>query len=237
MPVDKPRQLMRSWQANAEAWARVVREQCLPSRRLVTDAAVLDAIAECAPRRVLDVGCGEGWLCRALAASGIEVLGVDASRPLILQARAADPYAQRYHELGYDQLAEAGQALGKFDLLVCNFALLEEDLLPSLKAMRSRATDAGLLLIQTLHPWQACASQPYVDGWRVESFSDFGNEFTQPMPWFFRTLQSWLALLAEAGWQLQWLQEPKQPQQMQPASMLLLLRAQAEPGSEQPGAG
>lgn len=222
MPVDKSAQLIRSWQANAEAWTKVVREQRLASRRLVTDAAVLEAIHQCAPRRVLDVGCGEGWLCRALADKGLEVLGVDASQPLILQARAADPYPQRYYQFGYDQLAEAGQTLGQFDVLVCNFALLDEELLSSLKAMRARATDGGYLLIQTLHPWQACVNQPYVDGWRVEQFSDFGNEFTQPMPWFFRTLQSWLALLAEAGWQLQSLQEPKHPQQMQPASMLLL---------------
>ncbi|WP_339487603.1 class I SAM-dependent methyltransferase [Pseudomonas sp. EL_65y_Pfl2_R95] len=224
MSGDKPSQMMRSWQANAQAWTHVVREQRLPSRRLVTDAALLEAIEQCSPTRVLDVGCGEGWLCRALAKKHVEVIGVDASQPLIMQARAADPYPQRYHHCAYDQLAQAGHALGQFDLLVCNFALLDEVLLPSLKALSTRVTETGHLLIQTLHPWQACNGQPYQDGWRVEQFSDFAGEFVEPMPWFFRTLGSWLELLAEAGWQLQLLREPLHPQQQQPASLLLVLR-------------
>ncbi|MFI8483091.1 class I SAM-dependent methyltransferase [Pseudomonas sp. NPDC078700] len=227
MATDNPKALMHSWQANAQAWTQVVREQRLASRRLVTDAALLEAIHGCSPNRVLDVGCGEGWLCRALAAEGIEVIGVDASQPLIVQARNADAYPQRYHHRGYDQLAGEGHALGQFDLLVCNFALLEEALLPSLEALKARATSTGCLMIQTLHPWQACGGQAYQDGWRVERFTDFSDEFVEPMPWYFRTLASWLALLTEAGWQLQWLREPMHPEQQQPASMLLLLRVQA----------
>lgn len=45
------------------------------------------------------------------------------------------------------------------------------------------------------------------------------------MPWFFRTLESWLALLAETDWRLQWLQEPLHPESEQPVSLLLLLKS------------
>jgi 2-polyprenyl-3-methyl-5-hydroxy-6-metoxy-1,4-benzoquinol methylase len=33
------------------------------------------------PASVLDVGCGEGWLARALSAHACRVTGVDASEP------------------------------------------------------------------------------------------------------------------------------------------------------------
>ena len=47
------------------------------------------------PRRVVDVGCGEGRLSRDLQRLGYEVTGVDGSPTLIAAAREADP-AGRY---------------------------------------------------------------------------------------------------------------------------------------------
>lgn len=59
-----------SWRANAQAWVDAVRSGRIESRRLVTDQAVLDAVLTPRPRRVLDLGCGEGWLCRELLYRG-----------------------------------------------------------------------------------------------------------------------------------------------------------------------
>lgn len=206
--------LQLSWQRNAAGWARAVREGRIDSRRLVTDAAILDAALALAPQRALDIGCGEGWLCRALAQRNIAVLGVDASAPLIELARQA---GGDYRLCPHAELATAG--LGRFDLLLCNFALLEQDLLPLLRGFRSLLTASGRLLIQTLHPHSA--GPPYQDGWRVEHFQDFGEGFCEPMPWYFRTLESWLALLDDSGWQLVGRREPVHPQTGQAASLVL----------------
>lgn len=226
MQRDHREQLNLSWQANADAWTAAVREQRIESRRLVTDAAIMQAILALAPKRVLDVGCGEGWLCRGLAERGIESVGVDASVPLIDVARAAAGTHDNYRVCGYAELHSQAAQLGQFDLLVCNFALLEEPLVPTLQALQGVLAPGGRLLVQTLHPWRAGNDVAYRDGWRVESFAGFGEGFREPMPWFFRTLESWLSLFSETGWRLQWLQEPLHPESEQPVSLLLLLSSE-----------
>jgi 2-polyprenyl-3-methyl-5-hydroxy-6-metoxy-1,4-benzoquinol methylase len=223
MQRDHREQLGLSWQANADAWTAAVRERRIESRRLVTDAAIVQAILALAPGRVLDLGCGEGWLCRGLAEHGIEAVGVDACAPLIAVARQAGCARAQYRVCGYAELESQAAQLGRFDLLVCNFALLEEPLAPILNALHGLLAAGGRLLIQTLHPWRACNDAGYRDGWRVERFAGFGEGFAEPMPWFFRTLESWLALFTETGWRLQWFQEPLHPESEQPVSLLLLL--------------
>nr|WP_298143815.1 methyltransferase domain-containing protein [uncultured Pseudomonas sp.] len=226
MQRDHREQLKLSWQANADAWTAAVRERRIESRRLVTDAAIVQAVVALAPKRVLDIGCGEGWLCRGLAERGIEAVGVDASTPLIDRAQAFSHARTRYRVCGYAELASQAAQLGRFDVLVCNFALLEEPLEPTLEALHGLLEPDGRLLIQTLHPWASGGDPGYRDGWRVESFAGFGDGFAQPMPWFFRTLESWLSLLRQTGWRLQWLQEPLHPQSEQPVSLLLLLSSE-----------
>ena len=211
--------LVRSWFENAEAWTRAVRDGLIESRRLATDEAVVAALLESEPGRVLDVGCGEGWLCRTLSARGIEAVGIDVSRPLVDAARAAG--GGRFEAMAYEDLADAAPSLGRFDAVACNFALLDEDLAPLLQAVRSLL--GGRLVVQTVHPWGACGEEPYRDGWRLETFEGFGAQvFPEAMPWYFRTLASWQAALATAGFAVQALREPSHPETGRPLSLLMV---------------
>ena len=219
--------ILASWQANVVPWTAAVRERQIASRRLVTDRAIVEAILEGRPESVLDIGCGEGWLARALAAEGIAVTGVDAIAGLIEQADRAVPDKQciDFRVMSYEEIA-AGQLTLTADAVVCNFALLGRESVEGLfAALRSLLTPRGHVLVQTLHPLVACGDAPYVDGWRQGSWAGFPPGFGAPAPWYFRTLESWARLFAGNGLHLLEQREPLHPQTHQPASLIFIARA------------
>jgi len=211
--------LLHSWQHNAQAWIDAVRGGAIESRLQVTDQAILLAILSRQPERVLDLGCGEGWLLRALADRGIEVTGMDGDAALVDAARAAG--SPQVHQASYAQLAAGEVDIGSgYDLVCANFALLQQDIIPLLAALKGLLVPGGALVIQTLHPWSV-AGGDYQDGWREESFTGFAGNW-RPMPWYFRTLASWLNALEMAGFRLLSLQEPQHPQSPGPQSLLMV---------------
>ncbi|WP_085648914.1 MULTISPECIES: bifunctional 2-polyprenyl-6-hydroxyphenol methylase/3-demethylubiquinol 3-O-methyltransferase UbiG [unclassified Pseudomonas] len=211
--------LLQSWQHNARAWTEAVRSGAIESRRQVTDQAMLLAVMGRQPERVLDLGCGEGWLLRALAERGVDALGVDGDPTLIEAAREAGSSPAQV--ASYEDLVEAKVDIGRdYDLICANFSLLHQDIIPLLAAMNALLVPGGALVIQTLHPWSVAAGD-YQDGWREETFDGFKGQW-QPMPWYFRTLSSWLNALDMAGLQLTGLREPQHPQSPVPQSLLMI---------------
>ncbi|MBF8742561.1 class I SAM-dependent methyltransferase [Pseudomonas guariconensis] len=214
--------LLSSWRHNAQAWIDAVRSGAIESRRQVTDQAILLAVLGCQPERVLDLGCGEGWLLHALVERGVEATGVDGDATLVEAARAAG--SSNVYQATYEQLIQTQVDVGQgYDLVCANFALLHQDIIPLLVTMRNLLTPGGALVIQTLHPW-SMANGDYQDGWREETFAGFAGQWA-PMPWYFRTLSSWLNALDMAGLRLASLQEPQHPQSPVPQSLLLVARS------------
>lgn len=217
--ADPESALLQSWHLNASSWIEVVRTGAIESRQQVTDQAILLAVLGRQPQRVLDLGCGEGWLLRELDKRGFQAVGVDGDATLVEAARAAG--SASVHLASYEALVDATVDIGHdYDLICANFALLHQDIIPLLAAMNGLLVPGGALVIQTLHPWTAAAGD-YQDGWREETFAGFNGQW-QPMPWYLRTLSSWLNALDMAGFRLAVLQEPQHPQSPVPQSLLMV---------------
>lgn len=209
--------ILESWSRNAKPWTAAVRGGEIETRKLVTDAAIVAAVRARAPRTGLDLGCGEGWLVRALPE--VAMVGVDAIAGLADGARAAgggEFLTMSYEEIGAGKLALA------VDVAVANFSLIGKEAVDGLfAAAPSYLRAGGTLLVQTVHPVMACGEAPYIDGWRAGSWAGFSDDFQDAPPWYFRTMSSWIALFADHGLRLAEMREPLHPRTGKPVSLIL----------------
>ncbi len=214
--------IIQSWTRNAAPWTAAARGGRIESRRLVADGAIIEAILSRSPARVLDVGCGEGWLARALAARDIEVVGVDAVPSLVEAARASG--GGDFRVMSYEDIA-AGRLALSVDAIVCNFSLIGRESVERLiESAPALLNPEGALIVQTLHPLISCGAPPYRDGWRDGSWAGIDGDFADPEPWYFRTIESWMSLFAESGFRSTEIREPLHPQTQKPASIIFISR-------------
>lgn len=209
--------ILESWSRNATPWTSAVRSGDIESRTLVTNAAIVEAVRARAPRTGVDLGCGEGWLVRALPE--VEMVGVDAIAGLVEQARAAS--GGDFRVLSYEQIA-AGELALSADVAVANFSLIGHEAVEGLFAAAPTYLRAGgTLIVQTVHPLIACGDAPYADGWRAGSWAGFSDDFQDAPPWYFRTISGWIALFERHGLRVVEMGEPLHPRTGKPVSLIL----------------
>jgi 2-polyprenyl-3-methyl-5-hydroxy-6-metoxy-1,4-benzoquinol methylase len=219
---ENPTPIIASWSANAGQWIEIMDNNELETRRLVTNKAVENTILHLKPSFVIDAGCGEGWLCRALQQHSVATLGVDAIGHLVENARQKG--AGVYEQKSFEELIGISQwPARQADVVVFNFCLYEQDTTAQLlTAARNWVKTGGYVVVQTLHPFGLLlAGEAYEQGWKTEQWAGLAREFTHPYQWYYRTVADWVNLLQAAGWSLTQLQEPLHPHTKKPASLVL----------------
>ena len=203
--------------------------------RALIDPAVRKLVGRVRRQKVLEVGCGNGYLARSLAAAGAAaVTGVDASTASVRFARArerARPQGVRF-EAG--DAARLRFADGSFDLVVANMSLM--DIRDARRAISEAArvlAPAGRLVFSICHP---CFDVDERTSWSIErgfdprtgTFQDtvfrkvhgYRHERRIRTPWpvgsgrvvrtdsYHRTLTTYSRYLWEAGLVITRLEEP-----------------------------
>jgi 2-polyprenyl-3-methyl-5-hydroxy-6-metoxy-1,4-benzoquinol methylase len=130
---------------------------------------------------ILDLACGQGVLCRRLAALGHRVTGVDAAAELIAAACArekAEPRGIRYEVADATRLMdESGFAAGlgaeSFDAVTLILAIQNmTPLSPVWRACRGLLKPGGVLILVMMHP---CFRIPRQSDWHWEGAAGGGG--------------------------------------------------------------
>jgi ubiquinone/menaquinone biosynthesis C-methylase UbiE len=143
-----------SYDKNAEFWVEIIRDKRDRYRTDLTNPAMIEAIGSVDDLRVLDAGCGEGYLARELAARGAaSVLGVDSSAKLIAAANELVFPERTSLAFRVGDVADLQLGDNAVDLVVCNHVLndLQEPVTPIRECSRVLAP-AGRIAILMLHP-------------------------------------------------------------------------------------
>jgi 2-polyprenyl-3-methyl-5-hydroxy-6-metoxy-1,4-benzoquinol methylase len=220
MHVLSDKKIIDSWEKNVSPWVKAIQGRQIESRIAVTDQAIIESISSIAGKKVIDIGCGEGWLVRQLSTLGFSVTGTDAISALINKAKELGEGS--YKHLEYENMSS--QTIDeKFDIAVCNFSLLGKESVEHIfNIIPSILTNEGYFVIQTLHPNTSCGELPYIDGWREGTWTGFSNEFNDPPPWYFRTIESWFNLYLDSGLQLKQIKEPINPKTGTATSLIMI---------------
>jgi ubiquinone/menaquinone biosynthesis C-methylase UbiE len=138
---------MNGWDESASAWIASMGEHGDRGRQFILDRCMRERIAGRGFRKALDVGCGEGRLCRMMQGWGLETVGLDPTPALLERARLLDP-AGRYDEARAEAMPYADAA---FDLVVSCLTLID---IPGYRAAITEMTrvlaPGGTLLVANL---------------------------------------------------------------------------------------
>jgi len=191
--------ILRSWRSNAKEWNTIIENGEIPSRRY-TNEAILKVIDKIGPKKLADLGCGEGWLTREMTKVGIEAHGFDATEELI--AFAQKKGGEAYHLLDFAHIIQGVQLPNApFEMAVFNFSLYQKnDVRPLLANTLNSLTPSGVLLIQTLHPNFLLENElEYRSQWISDSWKGLPGNFKDGHAWYARTLEDWVELISNIG--------------------------------------
>jgi ubiquinone/menaquinone biosynthesis C-methylase UbiE len=191
--------------------------------------ALFQLLPDVAGKRVLDAGCGEGYLSRKLERLGARVTGVDFSREMLAIAdERTDPALGIVYGHENCEVLE-GLAAASFDVVVSNMVLMDlPDHRAALASFYRVLDDKGTLVFSISHPcftppdcgWVRDSDRNKLH-WKVDRYFEegpyeqrvFAEAGNRPLL-FHRTLTNWLRTLRETGWELLDVIEPKPSEEM-----------------------
>lgn len=165
---------------------------------------MLDFLGDLSHARVLDAGCGEGYLARVLAARGAQVTGMDISPRLVEQARAKSPDGSIEYQVA-DLSGPLPGREGSFDA-VASYLVLND--VPEYRGFASTMSSVlcpgGRALLALNNPYYAFLSRhvtDYFDSGRVSPYRGFWPAGIKVYH-YHRTLEDYLDAFLSAGLRL-----------------------------------
>lgn len=168
------------WDQNAASWHRFfgANDQ---TRQYILDPVILQSLGDVSSKRVLDAGCGEGYLCRKLAKLGAIVTGVELSKEMLsfaLEEQNREPLDITYHNASIASLPFLPDR--SFDIIITNNVIQDvEDFKGAFQEFSRLLRRGGTYLQIINHP---CFATP-VWGWVRDKQ---GNRLYRKVDYYFK---------------------------------------------------
>ncbi|WP_202081185.1 class I SAM-dependent methyltransferase [Caldalkalibacillus salinus] len=220
----KTQEAIRRWDMHAETFASGYSEVGDIHREVFLNPTLLDLLDSVHGKRVLDAGCGEGYLSRMLSKLGASVLGIDYSNKMLEIAKDRTPKSLdiRYEHGNLEDLSFLEDQ--SFDLIVSNMVIQDlSEYDRAINEMYRLLVDGGWFIFSILHPCFITPGSGWVkseDGeklyWKVDNYF-YEGAYEQAIPldqdeklvYFHRTLTSYVDTVIRAGFRIEQLVEPK----------------------------
>lgn len=224
------------WETNAEVFTDLIAGLGTPHQRDILNPCVEELVGDVRGKRLLDAGCGEGYLSRYYAGKGAIVTGVDFSNRLIENARRLTEEKGVSIEYEIANICKSGAIQeNEFDIVLCNLVLLNIPCLDDALGEFYRVLKkGGYFVFSIVHPsfnfygpgtWEMGEKNSetgrrrglffkvdqYFEEKEYERFwkTREGEDFPVPISFFHRTLETYLSSLIKSGFELVEFREPR----------------------------
>ena len=180
-------------------------------RKYLLNPAIFAQLGDVRDKRILDAGCGQGYLCRLLAGKGASVTGVEPSEAFYryaLRREESEHLGIRYVQADLSTWTSADT----FDYVIANMVLMDiPDYEPALKHCVAALASHGGVIFSILHPcfdeagsvWKGKGYVEVRDYFRERAIKQTYGHFLH------RPLSTYLNSVIEAGCMLQRVIEPQ----------------------------
>ena len=215
------------WGNNAKQWDQAIGEEGDIYRKYITDPCLLEALGNVKGLDVIDIGCGNGYLCRKLESKRAHITGIEINEKMLSIARKYSKSNKiKYVLASATDLSLLGQA--QYDRIIFNHVLAsvkncQKAILEASRILRSD----GFIYIMTSHPCFSVGTRCWhfdvVDTPRKEEASKYciDQYFSKKtyminswqdfslIPYFHKTLEEYWTIFKNSGLIVENFIEPK----------------------------
>lgn len=223
-------EVIKLWEEFAVNFTNNFTSQGDPHREVLLNPVLLELLGSVKGKRILDAGCGEGYLSRILAELGASLVAVDYSHKMLEIAgeRTESDFNIEYKHGNVEKLHFLKDA--SFDIVISNMVLMD---LPGYELVIEEANrlliPAGIFIFSISHPCFTPSSHGWIKNekgeklyWKVDRYFSEGAYKMPFLPTypqcdllqFHRTLSSYYRTVVNSGFVVEELIEPTPGREM-----------------------
>lgn len=214
------RQKRQEWKKNADFWTKIIREKLDPYRLKITNKAILESLKDKRNLKILDAGCGEGYLCRTLAKQGHQVFGIDFCPKLIEAAKDLENKNSLGIKYSIGDFRKTNFSSSFFDVILSNQTIHEiENPEKAFKEFSRILKRERRLILLFLHPCfeinpqklkNMSLAMTYFQKNKIKKGRYLVGKIKSPSPFFYLhlPLSKWIEIITKSGFLIRKIEEP-----------------------------